>query len=67
LILNIIAPDNYQKKFLELRGYLFQEHKMKDECKTEGIDYDEETHKLKSENIRDDILTAVVDNLFRKA
>ena len=46
LILNIIAPDNYDKKFGELRGYLFTGLKKRQECEDEGIDFDEETHKL---------------------
>jgi len=27
LILNVITPDNYDKKFAELRGYLFDDLK----------------------------------------
>jgi len=46
LILNIIAPDNYTKKFGELRGYLFPNLKKREECDEEEVDYDEEAHKL---------------------
>jgi len=46
LILNVIAPDNYDKKFAELRGYLFGELKTKTECFDEGIEFHEDIHKL---------------------
>ena len=46
LILNVIAPDNFQKKFGELRGYLFKGLKSEEECDDEGIQYEEEIHKL---------------------
>lgn len=46
LILNIIAPDNYVKKFGELRGYLFPGLKKREECDEEKEEYVEETHKL---------------------
>tara|TARA_B110000285_G_C15133671_1_gene625381 strand:+ start:1599 stop:2249 length:651 start_codon:yes stop_codon:yes gene_type:complete len=67
LNLNIIAPDNYTKKFAELRGYLFPGLKMRSECKEEGIDYNEEEHKLLDGNINEEILKTIVDNIFRKA
>jgi hypothetical protein len=31
LILNVIAPDNYNKKFAELREYLFRDKKTSNE------------------------------------
>jgi len=67
LILNIIAPDNYVKKFGEIRGYLFPKLKKRDECEEEKIDYDEEVHKLKEGCINEEILKTIVDNIFRKA
>ena len=33
LILNVIAPDNYAKKFGELRSFLFPNLKTRGECK----------------------------------
>jgi hypothetical protein len=32
LILNVISPDNYEKKFGEIRGYLFGDFKTTEEC-----------------------------------
>jgi len=67
LILNIIAPDNYVRKFAELRSYLFPNLKKRDECEEEKVDYDEETHKLKEGCMNEEILKTMVDNIFRKA
>lgn len=67
LILNIITPDNFIKKFGELRGYLFPNLKTKSECKEEGIDFNEDEHKLVDEIVRTDILNTIVENIFRKA
>jgi len=67
LILNIITPDNYAKKFGELRGFLFPSLKKRDECKEEEIEFDEEEHKLTDEIVRTDILNTIVENIFRKA
>ena len=47
LIMNIIAPDNFEKKFGELRGFLFKGLKTEDECEDLGIEYNEDEHKLK--------------------
>ena len=44
LIMNVIAPDNFEKKFKELRGYLYKDLKTREECITEGIEYKEEIH-----------------------
>lgn len=67
LILNIIAPDNYVRKFAELRGFLFANLKKRDECEEEKIEYDEDVHKLKEGCINEEILKTIVDNIFRKA
>jgi hypothetical protein len=63
LILNVITPDNYEKKFTELRFFLFGDLKSRDEM---GTMYDEST-KLVFESMNMEILTAVVENIFRKA
>ena len=67
--MNIIAPDNFEKKFAELRGFLFRDLKSKEECLDEGIDYDEKVHKLVdgSDQIDETILDTIVQNIFRKA
>jgi len=67
LILNVIAPDNYDKKFGELRSYLFGELKSREECMAEGIDFDEEEHKLQENEINRDVLEVIVRNTFKKA
>lgn len=66
LNLNVITPDNFEKKFKELRQHLFPDLKSKDEADLEGEDWDE-TKKLTDENINIDILTLIVENIFRKA
>jgi len=65
--LNIITPDNFIKKFGELRGFLFPNLKTRSECKEEEIEYSEEEHKLVDEIVRTDILNTIVENIFRKA
>jgi hypothetical protein len=45
--MNIIAPDNFEKKFGELRGFLFKGLKTEEECDADGIEYNEDEHKLK--------------------
>lgn len=67
LILNVIAPDNAEKKFGELRNYLFGDLKTKDECFAEEIEYDESIHKLSEGLINVEILEIIVKNVFRKA
>ena len=43
MIINVISPDNIDKKVKELRGYLFgDQYKTLDECFQEGIDYEPE-------------------------
>ena len=69
LILNVIAPDNFTKKFGELRGFLFRGLKTQEECEEEGIDYNEDEHKLTEggDQIDEVILDTIVQNIFRKA
>jgi hypothetical protein len=70
LILNVIAPDNFQRKFAELRGFLFKGLKTQEECEEEGIDYNEDEHKIiegKDDQIDEVILDTIVQNIFRKA
>jgi hypothetical protein len=69
LILNVIAPDNFEKKFGELRGFLFKGLKTKEECEEEEIEYIEDIHKLKedSDQLDQNVLDTIVQNIFRKA
>ena len=67
LILNVITPDNLDKKFKELRAFQFDDMMSKEECEEAKILYDEEVHKLTDEKIRADILETIVQNIFRKA
>ena len=64
LNLNVIAPDNFEKKFNELRGYMFGGFKSSEECEDEGLDYNEDEHKLHEENLNNHILEVVVENIF---
>lgn len=63
----MIAPDNAEKKFGELRNYLFGDLKTKDECFNEELEYDEKTYKLEEGMINVEILEIIVKNTFRKA
>jgi hypothetical protein len=69
LILNVIAPDNYTKKFAELRGYLFGDKKTSDEVfnADSGETYNSDLHALKDEDIDKELLETIVQNIFRKA
>lgn len=63
LIVNVITPDNFEKKFEELRGYMFGELKTQNE---EG--YDKDLHPtLTDENLSEENLQMVVETIFRKA
>jgi len=66
LILNVITPDNYDKKFKELRTFLFQDLRTREECEDDGEQYDESAE-LDDEKVRMDILETIVQNIFRKA
>jgi len=61
LIVNVITPDNLDKKFEELRKLMFGVRKTKDE---EG--YDEVNDKLE-ESVNEDNMKLVVETIFRKA
>jgi len=69
LILNVIAPDNYNKKFAELREYLFGDKKTEDEVFSANTEetYNPDVHALKEENINNELLETIVQNIFRKA
>ena len=68
LILNLITPDNFEKKRDELRAYLFgTEVRTRDECFADGVEYDEEIHQLRDDDIGEEILETIVQNIFRKA
>lgn len=68
LILNIITPDNYDRKLAELRGFLFGDLKTEEECLEAGdADAWANQEKLSQDNIREDILLTIVQNIFRKA
>lgn len=62
--MNIITPDNFDKKFSELRGFLFPGLKTKVEAED---DYDPAEHKLIDDIVRIDIMNTIVENIFRKA
>jgi|LauGreDrversion4_2_1035121.scaffolds.fasta_scaffold454895_1 hypothetical protein len=66
--MNVISPDNFDKKVKELRGYLFgDQFKTEDECFHEGIDHDPELHTLKLEQMNTEMIDAIIFNIFRKA
>lgn len=69
MILNVIAPDNYTKKFTELREYLFGDKKTENEvfATNTGETYNPDVHALKDEDINNDLLETIVQNIFRKA
>lgn len=62
LICNMIAPDNFDRKFLELRQLMFDDLKYKDE---EG--YNPDVHKVLSTNLNQENMQMVVQTVFRKA
>ena len=63
LIVNVITPDNFDKKFEELREYIFGLLKHANE---EG--YDKEVHHILSdEDLSKENLQLVVETIFRKA
>jgi hypothetical protein len=47
--INLISPDNFDRKFKELKNYMFKDYKTQEECWEEDIEYSEDTHKLKSD------------------
>lgn len=66
MILNVITPDNFQKKFGELRDFLFPNLLSRTEAEEKGVEFEEEM-KLTDDNIRNDILNLIVENIFRKS
>jgi len=59
----VILPDNFEKKFAELRGYTFGDLKTPTEP-----GYDKEKHPtLTDENLSEENLQIVVETIFRKA
>ena len=45
--MNVISPDNFDKKVMELKFYLFgDQFKTEDDCFDEGIEFNQELHKL---------------------
>ena len=67
LIMNVISPDNFDKKLNELRGFMFEGLKTKEECEDEDIEYVQDDHLLHEENLNLKMLETVVENIFRKA
>ena len=63
LIVNVILPENFDKKFEELRGYTFGDLKTPNET-----GYDKELHPtLTDENLSEENLQIVVETILRKA
>lgn len=62
LIVNLLTPDNLDKKFGELRGYMFGSLKLSEE---EG--YDKEMDIMAENGMNDENLRIVVSQIFKKA
>ena len=62
LIVNVITPDNLEKKFVELRGFMFGERRLQTE---EG--YNPETDMLTEGSLSDENMNIIVETIFRKA
>lgn len=58
----MITPDTYDKKFEELRVFMFGDHKLPEE---EG--YNESVDTLTEDNISNENLQIIVETVFRKA
>jgi len=58
----VITPDTYDKKFEELRVFMFGDHKLPEE---EG--YQESVDTLNEDNINNENLQIIVETVFRKA
>lgn len=67
LILNLLSPDNFEKKINELREIVFPGLRTKTECFEEEVEYSEDTHLLTDDNLDEDILQIVVTGIFKKA
>lgn len=62
LIVNVITPDNFDKKFEELRGYLFGSAKTSDDP-----EYNAEIDKFEHNEASLANLEIVVERIFKKA
>jgi MIF4G domain len=62
LIVNVITPDTLDKKFEELRVFMFGERKLPNE---EG--FDPEADKLTEGSLSDENMNIIVETIFRKA
>lgn len=67
LILNLLSPDNFEKKIRELRDIMFPENKTRAECFDEEIEFAKDKHLLTDENLDEEVLQFVVQNIFKKA
>lgn len=66
--MNVITPDNYERKKEELRNYLFgEQYKTEDECFDQEITFEESVHRLTEESMNQELLETIVQNIFRKA
>ena len=66
--MNVISPDNFEKKVKELRFYLFGEKfKLLDECIEQDLYFDPEIHVLRLDNMNREIIEFTAFNLFKKA
>ena len=62
LIVNLLTPDNLDKKFGELRGYMFGSLKLPDEA-----GYNKEIDIMAENGMNDENLKIVVSQIFKKA
>lgn len=63
----MIAPDNLERKFMELRNFLFPGLKTRTEAFEDNVEYSEETHKLLDDVINPEMLDIIVKSVFKKA
>ena len=62
MIVNLITPDNFDRKFKELRGFMFGEHKLPTE---QG--YDPEVDTLTDNQMNEENVQNIVETIFKKA
>lgn len=62
LIVNVIVPDNFEKNFKELRGFIYGQHKLSVES-----GYNKEVDTITDDKISSDYLQIIVESIFRKA
>lgn len=65
--MNILSPDNFEKKINELRALIFPDFFTETEVFEKEEDYDESIHKLTDESLNAELLQFVVKNIFKKA